>query len=154
MTRRIVVIGGGPAAVFAALEAKKRDSAAEVTLVTEEACEPYEKPPLSKAVLLGKSNPEDAPIAGPGELGKHGVTVKTGTAPLRSTVPPIKSSPPAEAALPYDALVIATGSLMKELPVLPVLDAARALPAHRGAFSARSRPASRTASISWWSARD
>ena len=79
MTRRIVVIGGGPAAVFAALEAKKRDPAADVTLVTEEACEPYEKPPLSKAVLLGKCNPEDAPIAGPGGLGRHGVTVKTGT---------------------------------------------------------------------------
>ena len=68
MARNIVVIGGGPAAVFAAIEAKKRDAAATVTLVTEEACEPYEKPPLSKAVLLGKANPEDAPIAGPGGL--------------------------------------------------------------------------------------
>src|ERR1051325_5194817 len=79
MARNIVVIGGGPAAVFAALEANKRDGAAEVTLVTEEACEPYEKPPLSKAVLLGKCNPEDAPIAGPGGLAKHGVPVKSGT---------------------------------------------------------------------------
>jgi len=118
MTRRIVVIGGGPAAVFAALEAKKRDSAAEVTLVTEEACEPYEKPPLSKAVLLGKSNPEDALIAGPGGLGKHGVTVKTGTRATaidRAAHQVVTTGGP----LPYDALVIATGSLMKELPVLP-----------------------------------
>ena len=66
MARNIVVIGGGPAAVFAAIEAKKKDGAANVTLVTDEACEPYEKPPLSKAVLLGKAKPEDAPIAGPG----------------------------------------------------------------------------------------
>src|SRR5581483_2012493 len=79
MARNIVVIGGGPAAVFAAVEAKRRDAAASVTLVTEEACEPYEKPPLSKAVLLGKANPEDAPIAGPGGLAKHGVTVKLST---------------------------------------------------------------------------
>jgi 3-phenylpropionate/trans-cinnamate dioxygenase ferredoxin reductase subunit len=118
MTRRIVVIGGGPAAVFAALEAKKRDSAAEVTLVTDEACEPYEKPPLSKAVLLGKSNPEDALIAGPGGLGKLGVTVKTGTRCMaidRAAHQAVTTAGP----LPYDSLVIATGSLMRELPVLP-----------------------------------
>ena len=76
MARNIVVIGGGPAAVFAAIEAKKKDGAANVTLVTDETCEPYEKPPLSKAVLLGKAKPEDAPIAGPGGLAAHGVAVK------------------------------------------------------------------------------
>ena len=79
MARNIVVIGGGPAAVFAAIEAKKKDAAANVTLVTDEGCEPYEKPPLSKAVLLGKVNPEDAPIAGPGGLAKHSVAVKLNT---------------------------------------------------------------------------
>src|SRR5882724_11405307 len=118
MARNIVVIGGGPAAVFAALEAKKRDAAANVTLVTDEACEPYEKPPLSKAVLLGKCSPEDAPIAGPGGLAKHGIVVKTGTrctAIDRAAHQAITTGGP----LPYDALVIATGSLMRELAVLP-----------------------------------
>jgi 3-phenylpropionate/trans-cinnamate dioxygenase ferredoxin reductase subunit len=118
MARNIVVIGGGPAAVFAALEAKKRDAAANVTLVTDEACEPYEKPPLSKAVLLGKSNPEDAPIAGPGGVAKHGIAVKCGTrctAIDRAAHLAITTGGP----LPYDSLVIATGSLMRELPVLP-----------------------------------
>lgn len=118
MARNIVVIGGGPAAVFAAIEAKERDAAANVTLVTDEACEPYEKPPLSKAVLLGKSSPEDAPIAGPGGLAKHGIVVKTGTrctAIDRAAHQVITTGGP----LPYDALVIATGSLMRELPVLP-----------------------------------
>jgi NADPH-dependent 2,4-dienoyl-CoA reductase/sulfur reductase-like enzyme len=118
MARNIVMIGGGPAAVFAAIEAKKRDPAANVTLVTEEACEPYEKPPLSKAVLLGKSNPEDAPIAGPGGLARHGVTVKTSarcTAIDRNARQVITTA----GTLPYDALVLATGSTMRELPLLP-----------------------------------
>jgi NADPH-dependent 2,4-dienoyl-CoA reductase/sulfur reductase-like enzyme len=118
MPRNIVVIGGGPAAVFAAVEAKKRDPAAAVTVLTEEACEPYEKPPLSKAVLLGKANPEDAPIAGPGGLAKHGVALKLGT---RCTAidRAAREVVTATERLPYDALVIATGSLMRELPLLP-----------------------------------
>jgi 3-phenylpropionate/trans-cinnamate dioxygenase ferredoxin reductase subunit len=119
MARNIVVIGGGPAAVFAAMEARKRDSAASVTLVTDEACEPYEKPPLSKAVLLGKAKPEDAPIAAPGGLAAHGVAVKFNsrcTSIDRATREIVTTN----GRLPYDSLVIATGSLMRELPLLPI----------------------------------
>ena len=54
-TRHIVIIGGGPAGVFAAIEARRRDAGAEVTLISDEPSEPYERPPLSKAVLLGKA---------------------------------------------------------------------------------------------------
>ena len=75
-SRRIVVIGGGPAGVFAALEAKRTDPAAHVIILTEEGCEPYEKPPLSKAVLTGKALPEDALIAGPGGVIAHKVVLE------------------------------------------------------------------------------
>src|SRR5216684_5386734 len=74
-SRNIIVVGGGPAGVFAAIEAKRRDPQATVTLVSEEPCEPYERPPLSKAVLLGKAAPHDAPIAGPQGLAGHGVNL-------------------------------------------------------------------------------
>jgi 3-phenylpropionate/trans-cinnamate dioxygenase ferredoxin reductase component len=116
--RRIVVIGGGPAAVWAAIEAKKKDSSGTVTLVSDEACEPYEKPPLSKAVLVGKSRPEDAPIAGPGGLAKHGVAARLDT---RCTAidRPERRVVTTDGILPYDSLVLATGSVMRELPVLP-----------------------------------
>ena len=60
---QVIIIGGGPAGVFAAIEAKRRDPQAEVALLSEEPCEPYERPPLSKAVLLGKAKAGDAPIA-------------------------------------------------------------------------------------------
>src|ERR1700722_11776249 len=72
-SRNIVIIGGGPAGVFAAIEAKRRDPQASVTLISEEPCEPYERPPLSKAVLLGKAAAADAPIAGPKGMAGHGV---------------------------------------------------------------------------------
>jgi NADPH-dependent 2,4-dienoyl-CoA reductase/sulfur reductase-like enzyme len=118
MERNIVIIGGGPAAVAAAIEAKKRDPAAAVTLVTDEASEPYEKPPLSKAVLLGKAEPEGAPIAGPGGLAKHGIDVRL-SARATAIDRAARRIETATGPLPYDALVIATGSLMREPPLLP-----------------------------------
>jgi 3-phenylpropionate/trans-cinnamate dioxygenase ferredoxin reductase component len=118
MAKNIVTIGGGPAAAFAAMEAKRRDATAHVTLVTDESCEPYEKPPLSKAVLLGKANPEDAPIAGPGGLAKHGVAVRH-NARCTGIDRTAREVVTAQDRLPYDALVIATGSVMRELPMLP-----------------------------------
>src|SRR3954463_2079674 len=116
--RKILVVGGGPAGTFAAIEARRQDPAANVALVTDEACEPYEKPPLSKAVLLGKAKPEDAPISGPGGLAAHGGAVKLSprcTGIDRAT----RQIATPGAPLSYDALVIAPGSLMRDLPLLP-----------------------------------
>ena len=119
MAQNIVVIGGGPAAVSAAIAAKKTDTAANVTLLSDEACEPYEKPPLSKGVLLGKAKPEDALIAGQGGLAKYGVTVRFNTRCVeidRAACQVVTTG----GALSYDALVIATGSAVRELPLLPM----------------------------------
>lgn len=118
MARNIVVVGGGPAAVFAAMEAKRRDGAATVTLLTEEDCEPYEKPPLSKAVLLGKARPEDAPIAGRGGLAAHGVVLVRNARCTAIDCTAREAVTPA-GRFTYDRLVIATGSVMRELPPLP-----------------------------------
>jgi NADPH-dependent 2,4-dienoyl-CoA reductase/sulfur reductase-like enzyme len=118
--RRILIIGGGPAGTFAAIAAKKQDPAADVRLLTREHCEPYEKPPLSKAVLLGTTSPSDALIAGPGGVGAHQVALE-----LVAHCAAIDRAGRAVVLadgrrLPYDGLVIATGSIPREIPLLPV----------------------------------
>ena len=118
--RTILVIGGGPAGTLAAIAAKKQDPAAAVTLLTLEPCEPYEKPPLSKAVLLGDVMPGDALIAGPGGVAGHDVVLQTlsrCTAIDRFDRAVVLDD---GRRLHYDALVIATGSTPRQIPQLPI----------------------------------
>jgi len=119
-TPPILVIGGGPAGTFAAIAAKKQNPDARVILLTEEPCEPYEKPPLSKGVLLGKVSPADAPIAGPGGLAAHGVALEPCARCLAIDREARALLLEDGRRLPYSTLVIATGSLVRELPNLPI----------------------------------
>src|SRR5882757_4105907 len=117
--RKIVVVGGGPAGVAAAQAAKQQDAAAEVVLLNDEQHEPYEKPPLSKAVLTGKVMPHDAPIAGPKGVAGSGVVLKGGTR-VRSIDRAARAvMTDGGERIPYDALVLATGSLNRVLPMFP-----------------------------------
>jgi 3-phenylpropionate/trans-cinnamate dioxygenase ferredoxin reductase component len=118
--RRIIVIGAGPAGVFAAIEAKRRDPTAEVTLISDEGSEPYERPPLSKAVLMGKALAIDAPIAGPKGVAGHDVDLVLGTGVTAIDRGKREVVTTSDRRFHYDALVIATGSIVRQIPLLPL----------------------------------
>jgi 3-phenylpropionate/trans-cinnamate dioxygenase ferredoxin reductase component len=117
--RRIVVVGGGPAGVAAALAARQQDAAAQVILLNDEQVEPYEKPPLSKAVLTGKAMAHDAPIAGPRGIAGSGVTARPGTRVAAIDGAAREVTTETGERIGYDALVLATGSFNRVLPMFP-----------------------------------
>lgn len=91
-----------------------------MTILTDEHCEPYEKPPLSKAVLLGKVLPADAPIAGPGGVAAHEVVLEARAVCVEIDRQARSVVLHDGRRLAYDALVIATGAIAREIPLLPL----------------------------------
>jgi NADPH-dependent 2,4-dienoyl-CoA reductase/sulfur reductase-like enzyme len=115
----IVVIGAGPAGVAAALAARRTEPARRVLLLAEEDRDPYEKPPLSKSVLMGAAEPESKPIVDGVALAAAGVTFIRGIRAMRidrerREVHLLERPPVA-----YDALILATGARARVLPALP-----------------------------------
>jgi NADPH-dependent 2,4-dienoyl-CoA reductase/sulfur reductase-like enzyme len=117
--RKIVVVGCGPAAVGAAMAARNQDKSAAVLMLSDEHCEPYEKPPLSKAVLTGKAMPHDAPIAGPAGIAGKGITLKHNARVKEIDRAGKTVTTEAGERIPYDALILATGSINRVLPLFP-----------------------------------
>ncbi|MBY8886192.1 FAD-dependent oxidoreductase [Streptomyces sp. PTM05] len=129
--RRVVVVGAGMAGVRTAVSLRELGFAGSVTLIGEESHPPYDRPPLSKSVLLGAADGSafDVDFDGLGidlRLGVHADALRPAEHEVVTTA----------GALPYDKLVIATGAAPITLPgaagltgvhVLRTLDDANAL---------------------------
>lgn len=61
----IVIVGAGQAGGWAAHTLRSEGFAGRITLLGEEPHRPYERPPLSKAVLLGEAEPQSTQLSKP-----------------------------------------------------------------------------------------
>ncbi|MGW1400169.1 NAD(P)/FAD-dependent oxidoreductase [Streptomyces sp. NPDC002405] len=112
---RVVVVGNGIAGLTAADTLREAGFEGELTVVGDEPHPAYSRPALSKALLLdgGDMSSHELPPAGHGATELLGVRA-TGLDPDRRLVTLDDGS-----ALPYDRLVLATGSRARRLSELP-----------------------------------
>ncbi|WP_398691379.1 NAD(P)/FAD-dependent oxidoreductase [Streptomyces atratus] len=109
--RRVVVVGAGMAGVQTAVALREQGFTGPVTLIGAEPHQPYDRPPLSKAVLLGKAEDSAFDIDFEAlEIELHLGREVTGVRPAAHEL----DTP--EGPVPYDALVIATGAEPVVLP--------------------------------------
>ncbi|GAA2805761.1 NAD(P)/FAD-dependent oxidoreductase [Streptomyces showdoensis] len=109
--RHVVIVGAGMAGVQTAVALREQGFTGPVTLIGAESHQPYDRPPLSKAVLLGTAEGSAFDI----DFESLGITLRLGLE--------VTGLRPAEHALdteagpvPYDTLVLATGAHPLALP--------------------------------------
>ncbi|MEU6886241.1 FAD-dependent oxidoreductase [Streptomyces viridosporus] len=109
--RRVVVAGAGMAGVQTAVALREQGFSGTVTLIGAEPHQPYDRPPLSKAVLLGtaENSAFDVDFEALGvelRLGCEVLGLRPGDHELDTEAGPV----------PYDVLVLATGAEPVRLP--------------------------------------
>ncbi|KDC48521.1 NAD(P)/FAD-dependent oxidoreductase [Bordetella bronchiseptica] len=115
----IVIVGAGQAGAVAAASLRQLGYRGGLTLIGQEAHPPYERPPLSKAVLQGTATHAEAAVHPAGFYAENDIALLTETAvaaldPIARTVRLADGR-----TLPYDRCLLATGGHARELPALP-----------------------------------
>jgi 3-phenylpropionate/trans-cinnamate dioxygenase ferredoxin reductase subunit len=116
MKAPIVVVGGGLAAGTFVTELRERAHDGPVVLLTDEAHPPYERPPLSKDLLLGKAEPGDAAVHEREWYAEHDVDLRSSTA-ATAIDPDGRRVQAGGEWIDYETLVLATGARPRHLPM-------------------------------------
>ena len=111
----VVIVGAGQAG--AALAAKLRMSGHEgpITMIGEEPHPPYQRPPLSKAYLLGEMEAERLWLRSADFWAEQNITLMLGT-PVTALDTSAKTVTVGGESIAYDQLVLSTGSSPRRLP--------------------------------------
>ena len=112
--RRVVIVGGGLAGATVAESLRDRGFDGEIVILAAESHPPYERPPLSKAVLLGDKESDSAYVHDESWWREHDVEVLTGTEAQAIDLAG-RRVVTTSGEHPYDWLVLATGSEPRRL---------------------------------------
>jgi 3-phenylpropionate/trans-cinnamate dioxygenase ferredoxin reductase subunit len=110
---RIVIIGAALAGASAAIALRDQGYQGELTVIGEEGQLPYERPPLSKAVLIGERDEPDW-VGNEATYEDKGISLKLGTTATRIDRSR-KVVVASRTEYPYDKLLIATGAGSRRL---------------------------------------
>ncbi|ARP69808.1 oxidoreductase [Streptomyces pluripotens] len=109
--RRVVVVGAGMAGVQTAIALREQGFKGGVKVIGAEPHQPYDRPPLSKAVLLGKAEDSAFDV----DFESLGVELRLGCE-VRALRPTDHELDTEAGPVPYDVLVLAIGAEPVTLP--------------------------------------
>jgi 3-phenylpropionate/trans-cinnamate dioxygenase ferredoxin reductase subunit len=110
-----VVIGAGQAGASLVAQLRKQGFEGEITLIGSEPVVPYQRPPLSKAYLLGEMGLERLYLRPESFYADNNITLKLGHE-VQAIDPAAKTVTLADEVLHYDQLALTTGSSPRRLP--------------------------------------
>ncbi len=111
----IVVVGAGQAGSSLVAKLRKDGFDGEITLIGEETAPPYQRPPLSKAYLLGDMALERLYLRPESFYAEQNINLRLG-AHVDAIDPTAKTLTVNGEALAYDQLALTTGSVPHRLP--------------------------------------
>jgi len=116
-SQTIVILGAGHAGGAVAALLRQQGFEGSIILIGEEAAVPYQRPPLSKAYLKGEVDAESLKLKSDAYYHEAGITLRLGAAAkaVDRAAKVVLLEGAGEVA--YDALILATGSRARKLPV-------------------------------------
>ncbi|HEV2541272.1 MAG TPA: FAD-dependent oxidoreductase [Methylobacterium sp.] len=113
----IVIVGAGQAGFQAAASLREAGFAGRLTLVGEETALPYQRPPLSKAYLAGKTDARGLLLRQESFFAEHRIDHRSGTRVTAIDRAERRVQLSDGEHLAYDHLILATGTRNRALPV-------------------------------------
>ena len=110
-----VVIGAGQAGASLVARLRANGFDGQITLIGDEPHPPYQRPPLSKAYLLGEMEEERLWLRAPDFYADNAITLRLG-APVTAMDPAARTVTLGDEVLHYDRLALTTGSAPRRLP--------------------------------------
>ncbi|MGY9045497.1 hypothetical protein P775_02535 [Puniceibacterium antarcticum] len=113
---KVVVIGAGQAGSALVARLRKQGFDGQITLVGDEPVPPYQRPPLSKAYLLGEMEQERLYLRPASYYSDQNIDLRTGARAACIDTAARTVTLPDGAVLNYDHLALTTGSTPRHLP--------------------------------------
>jgi len=132
-----IIVGGGECAARAALTLREKGFDGRITLIGNEPYLPYERPPLSKGVLLEGASPTF--VAETPRYAQENIDMLLGETVTAVDRASKTISLGNGRQLCYDKLLLATGARARSLPDLPFSDKVLALRSHDDAICIRAK---------------
>jgi 3-phenylpropionate/trans-cinnamate dioxygenase ferredoxin reductase subunit len=114
---RIVIVGAGHAGGSAAAFLRQFGFEGAITLIGEEPLAPYQRPPLSKAWLKGEADSESLLLRPHAFYREHAIDLRLNTRATSIDRAAKTVALEGGEAVPYDCLILATGSSARKLPI-------------------------------------